>query len=408
MAQTSRAWIMEVGAGQRAAAGAPHVVEYLLATETLPVPCTPHHCRGLLYWRERMIPVVDLAPLISEGGTAATTSRRAVVIAWQERPGEPLQYGAVLVLAPPGETWVSDDMVGDLAAAPEAFRHFSQSAFLHKDQLIPILDARRLFGRALPAGMLGSATATDRRLYLVETAPAVNESAPSRAVAENMPAWRTHSGEIRLPPTAAPAADTAAQDQYSLAALSAVVIPFSPGKVELREDISRTTLPPESEATAHETTIEESPNASTIVEPETPTLNWSLMRDEAPVSTVEMDAIEMKTLTDADPVPAVTIRNEPPAAGQPRAGTIESFERLHAIKQKTIPLARDNVFQRRVGIVAIVLGVLCAAYLGIAYYLSAGVSFAPATATPKPAARDVAPGGLDPLSVPVTPAQPPK
>lgn len=388
MAQTSRAWVMDVGAGERVAAGAPHVVEYLLATETVPVPRTPRHCRGLFFWRERMIPVIDLAPLIAEGATAATATRRAVVLAWQERPGEPLQYGALLVTAAPGETWVSDDMAGDLAAAPAAFRYLARAGFMDKERLVPILDVRRLFGRPLPAELLGSDEAREHGYPFDDTVPVAEEATPHRAVAEAIPMWRTLSNEIDLP-ALQPAMDTPAgigPDEMPLAALSAVVIPFSAGKAEIRQDIS----------------LGAATDTAPVPVSEAPLSDESLPLDEKSIAVQEMEAFETGLLAVTESSATVPIRDEAPVATRPRTGTIQSFERLHALEEKAIPFARDGMFRHRVIVIALVLGVLSVVYLAIAYYLSSGV------AAPGFALRDAAPGGIDPHSIPATPAQPPK
>lgn len=384
---------MDVGAGQPAAAGAPHVVEYLLATETVPVPRTPRHCRGLLFWRGRMIPVIDLAPLIAEGTTAATATRRAVVLAWQERPGAPLQYGALLVTAAPGETWVSDDMAGDLAAAPATFRYFARAGFMKGDQLIPILDVRRLFGRALPAERTGSGMARRNVYPLGDAAPAANEAAPYHAVAEDMATWQTFSNAIDLlevPATAGTSAD-AVPGEIPHIASSTVVIPFSAGKAELRQNIFLGALRAEPEA---------------VFAPEEPIADKFLSLDEKLILATESEAAEAELSAITESSVVVPIRDDVPAVMRPRTGThtgtIESFERLRALKQKTMPPARDGRFRRRAIVIALVLGVLCATGLAVAYYFSSGAG------EPGFALRDAAPGGIDPHSIPATPAQPPK
>ncbi len=149
MASASRAWVFNVCDGQHVAAGARHVVEYLVAPETTAVPLAPVHVAGLLYWRERYIPVVDLAPLF--GAQVDESRRRAVVIAYQNAPGEPLQHGALLVGAAPMEVQVDDGMASELPATPLSLRHVARACFRLDDRIVPILDMRRLFAQSLPA-----------------------------------------------------------------------------------------------------------------------------------------------------------------------------------------------------------------------------------------------------------------
>ncbi len=151
MASTARAWLMDVGGGFRVAAGAHQVVEYLLSPETVRLPLTPAHCRGVTIWREQMIPVVDLTPLLPGGVAQAGGWRRAVVLAYQEAPGEPLRHGALMVRAAPLEVFAADDMACPLPDDAEVFRYFACACFAHDDKAVPILDTARLFARPLPA-----------------------------------------------------------------------------------------------------------------------------------------------------------------------------------------------------------------------------------------------------------------
>ncbi len=146
----TRGWVMDVGAGWRVAVGAHRVVEYLLSPPTHSLPRMPAHCLGVLIWQERMIPLLDLAPVLSERARAQEHGvRRAVVLAYQEMPGQALRYGALVVRAAPVEVWASDDMACPLPEDPPALKHFSCSCFLHQEKAIPILDTTRLFATAL-------------------------------------------------------------------------------------------------------------------------------------------------------------------------------------------------------------------------------------------------------------------
>ena len=140
---------MDVGGRWRLAVGAPCVVEYLLSPPTHLLPRMPAHCLGVLVWQERLIPILDLAPVFSERPIPRERSAaRAVVLAYQESPGKPLSYGAVVVRSAPVEVWASDHMARSL---PEhsALRKLSRSCFAHGEELIPVLDTKRLFATSL-------------------------------------------------------------------------------------------------------------------------------------------------------------------------------------------------------------------------------------------------------------------
>lgn len=150
MADTAiRGWVMDVGAGWHVAAGAHRVVEYLLSPPTRNLPRMPAHCLGILVWQEQMIPVLDLAPVLSQAQPQERSVHRAVVLAYQEAPGKVVRYGALVVRAAPVEVWANDDMACPLPEDPPAFKQFSSSCFLHQEKAIPILDTARLFATTL-------------------------------------------------------------------------------------------------------------------------------------------------------------------------------------------------------------------------------------------------------------------
>ena len=143
--------MLDLGADRCVAVGGRHIVEYLLSPESVRVPLVPAHCVGIMVWRERLIPLIDLAPVLHLQVAAVPGCPRVVVLAYQTAPREPLCYGALLVRAAPFEVWASDDMARALPEEPEALRHFCCSCFDHEGKTTPILDVARLFSRPLPS-----------------------------------------------------------------------------------------------------------------------------------------------------------------------------------------------------------------------------------------------------------------
>lgn len=174
-----RAWLLDVGGEYRLAAPAHLVVEYLLVLEIVPVPCTPVHCPGVLLWREHLIPVVDLAPLLPTPGT--TGQRFAIVFAWQDAPGQPLEYGALVVHAAPSEALVTDDMACALPDDAAVFGHIANACFMHAERRVPVLDVARLFARPLPATVLGGGEETLATGDVVDAGLVESASAPPNA-----------------------------------------------------------------------------------------------------------------------------------------------------------------------------------------------------------------------------------
>jgi len=147
---SSRAWVMDIGGGRRVATGTHQVVEYLLSPETLALPVAPPNCPAVLIWRERIVPAVDLVPLLPRPEAARRTWSGAVILPYQQAPGKPLQYGALLVYAAPQEVWVSNDTACSLPEQMAAFAYFTCACFAHADEAIPVLDSFRLFSEPPP------------------------------------------------------------------------------------------------------------------------------------------------------------------------------------------------------------------------------------------------------------------
>src|SRR5258706_16221559 len=98
------AWLFDFGAGLRAAVGGQHLAEYLRAPEVVEVPLAPALARGVLVWRERLVPLLDLGLLAGDDDGRGEPRREpigAIVLAYRQTPESPLQYGALALAAPP-------------------------------------------------------------------------------------------------------------------------------------------------------------------------------------------------------------------------------------------------------------------------------------------------------------------
>jgi chemotaxis signal transduction protein len=455
MSHTSRAWVMDVTAGWRVAAGAPQVVEYLLAPETIDVPRTPKHCAGLLIWRDRMIPVIDFAPLQTEpaattpwleeadrvGNERSTTvkAQRAVILAYQDAPAQPLRYGALLVTAAPTEFWVSDDMAGALAEMPAVFRHIARSCFVQQGQIIPILDAHQLFTRPLQQLPAAADEVNERVIHLDESTfaermePAAGELPQGFSVAEDVQVWTSpwmdevdRVGNEQSRPRREQTVDETVAAAYCVvlpfpSSRSADAAPAAPEPMRLVEGgdlpefvLTETSAPAEIEflAALDDEAIDGGGTSPEMGEvdvagSERSTSPWM---DEVARAGSERSRPGPETEVEERPVAPMDGREDPMSAGvaaaaqQERSNTLQSFQRLRAIEQAIE--GRDPHPQHR-------RWQLLAAAVGLAILIGALFMFmdfsvrAPAPAQ-ESAARDVAPGGINPASVPSTPAQPPK
>lgn len=142
------AWLFDFGADLRAAVGGQHMAEYLRAPSAIEVPLAPPHARGVLVWRERLVPLLDLARL---AGAANDRDKPmgAIVLAYRETPASPLQYGALALAAAPREIEVRDEMACALPTTPVFWSAIAASCIDHENRPTPILRSRNIFTRAL-------------------------------------------------------------------------------------------------------------------------------------------------------------------------------------------------------------------------------------------------------------------
>jgi chemotaxis signal transduction protein len=150
VAEQRAAWLFDFGAGLRAAVGGQHLAEYLRAPEVVEVPLAPALARGVLVWRERLVPLLDLG-LLAGNDDGRGESVGAIVLAYQQTPESPLEYGALALAAAPREIGVRDELACDLPAEPAFWGALAASCITYEGRPTPILRVRNIFTLALVA-----------------------------------------------------------------------------------------------------------------------------------------------------------------------------------------------------------------------------------------------------------------
>ncbi len=145
MLQHARAWLLTADVDYAIAER--HMVEYVTSPHIIAVPLRPPHCVGVTIWRERWIPVLDLARIDPTSDTDGEFAH-VVVLAYQFAPGEALHHGALVVRAPPREALVNDAMACPLPDDFAALQHLVCACFSLEEKAIPVVDVMRLFSRA--------------------------------------------------------------------------------------------------------------------------------------------------------------------------------------------------------------------------------------------------------------------
>jgi hypothetical protein len=134
MAESVRAWLLDVGLEHRIAIGAHELVEALPEVFL-------DGAHGTVPWRDREIPIINLAAL---AGTEGKHQGPAVVAAWQTEPGAPLHHGALCLMRLPNPIHVDDAMACDLPDAPH-WQSLAISCFEFENAPVPVIDVSRVF-----------------------------------------------------------------------------------------------------------------------------------------------------------------------------------------------------------------------------------------------------------------------
>lgn len=139
---SKNAWILDFGKDCRAAVGGRELLHLIDEPATFTVPCTPLYCHEVVFWQERLLPLMDIATL--QGGVAQQAQFVAVV-GYQQRRGEFPQFGALVLASPPLQVEVSDEQACSLPEDMRSWEKLAISCFEYHGEAMPVIDLNRLF-----------------------------------------------------------------------------------------------------------------------------------------------------------------------------------------------------------------------------------------------------------------------
>jgi hypothetical protein len=138
------AWILDFGAGYKAAVGARELIHLIDVHATFQVPCAPAYCNKLVTWQERLLPVMDV---VCRLGDTTLGSHFIAVVGYQPRQGGQPQFGALLLATPPKNVVVSDEQACELPEHTPGWAELAISCFDLQGESVPILNLNSLFNR---------------------------------------------------------------------------------------------------------------------------------------------------------------------------------------------------------------------------------------------------------------------
>jgi hypothetical protein len=123
-------------------------IALLDSPRVIDVPGAPYYCKGLIGWQGRWLPLLDLNALLrAYPEREAPASGHVLVLAYQEAPGRPLEYGAVCARLLVQMIEVADSQRCELPQDSDLWPWVSLSCFEHEGHAVPVLDTRCLFAQ---------------------------------------------------------------------------------------------------------------------------------------------------------------------------------------------------------------------------------------------------------------------
>lgn len=148
MSDTVPAWLIDPGTPFALALGRHEIIEVIEEITPWALPVGPACCDRVIAWRDRLLPLANLALLDSDTRSDAHSSRAqaVIVVAYQRGPEEPVEYGAIELRAMPTAIKVSDDEEAPLPRLLSSrWRNLTIACFLHGPTAVLVPDLARLF-----------------------------------------------------------------------------------------------------------------------------------------------------------------------------------------------------------------------------------------------------------------------
>jgi hypothetical protein len=148
------AWVLNLGQC-RVAVGVREQVHLMLEPKAAEVAATPAHCRHVIFWSGRCVPVMDLVRWIRPNALSAATNhhRHLGVYAYRSSVEAGVEFGALWLARPPQRVEVDDADSTALPAADRArWSRIASACFADAAGAVPVLDLGRIFSGALANG----------------------------------------------------------------------------------------------------------------------------------------------------------------------------------------------------------------------------------------------------------------
>lgn len=143
MSDVAPAWLLKVANNIQLSIAEHEAAEFVENPLLHYVPMSPAYCKNIIFWHDRIVPLIDINILY--GNPATTNYQSVIVTAYQEKDHMPLEYVAFVLAAPPEKIIVNDDDACELPDDyPDSLTPYVLSLFNHNNQVTSIIDIARL------------------------------------------------------------------------------------------------------------------------------------------------------------------------------------------------------------------------------------------------------------------------
>ncbi len=148
---SERAWLLDLGNNHWAAVPLHEMSQIILSPELFELPLTPSHCHQLMLFQKHILPVINIATLITGSSLTDSSGKIVGLTVYQKAPKKPLEYAAIHLANMPFMVRVEDAHMTSLPDNNDFWPLFSMSCFQYEERKVPVLDLAALYSAEVAA-----------------------------------------------------------------------------------------------------------------------------------------------------------------------------------------------------------------------------------------------------------------
>lgn len=150
MPKKTTAWLLPISDNIQFCIGEHEAQAYVNDIAAQPVPLATEHCNNLVFWQDKILPVVELCKLVGDDSDSNNLIFKHIfIIAYQVKEHQPLEYMAFKLSSSPEKILIEDDNVENSINEipddyPENLKPFLLSLFNYNNKLTSVFDIAQI------------------------------------------------------------------------------------------------------------------------------------------------------------------------------------------------------------------------------------------------------------------------